>query len=106
MIGFQERPQAQHEIEGIIYGYGEAVDTGDLDRFGGYFRHGKVRVHGTDSVYEGTDGVIDMMRTYTRLYDGIPSTKHVTTNLLIEVDDGGTRATAKSYFTVLQATPE
>ena len=35
------------------------------------------------------------------LYDGVPRTKHVTTNLVIELS--GDTATTRSYFTVLQA---
>jgi 3-phenylpropionate/cinnamic acid dioxygenase small subunit len=35
--------------------------------------------------------------------DGTPRTKHVTTNVLIEVDDVAGTAVARSYFTVLQA---
>ncbi len=43
------------------------------------------------------------METMVRRYDdGTPRTKHVTTNLMIDVDDGAGAATAKSYFTVLQ----
>ena len=40
-----------------------------------------------------------------RLHDGSPRTKHVTTNLIVEVDEAAGTATARSYFTVLQATP-
>ena len=40
------------------------------------------------------------------LYDGKPCTKHVTTNLIIEVDESGKTATVRSYYTVLQARPE
>ena len=39
------------------------------------------------------------------LYDGRPSTKHVITNVSV-VSDGSDVATARSYFTVLQATPD
>ena len=35
--------------------------------------------------------------------DGTPRTKHVTTNVRIELDDAAGTATARSYFTVLQA---
>ena len=38
--------------------------------------------------------------------DGTLRTKHVTTNTILEFDDSGHRATARSYFTVLQATPD
>jgi hypothetical protein len=105
-LSFEDRFNAEHDIEKIIYGYAEALDTGDFDRLGEYFRRGKVRVNGVDAVYEGTDGVLDMFKSFTRFYDGIPSTKHVTTNLRIELDESGESASAKSYFSVLQARPE
>jgi hypothetical protein len=38
-----------------------------------------------------------------RLYDGVPSTQHVTTNGVVTLDAGGKSAAARSYFTVLQA---
>jgi len=106
MLSFEESWRAEHEISAIIYGYADALDTGDFERLGSYFRHGQVRVNESDDVYEGTDGVLGMFRTFTRFYDGIPCTKHVTTNLRVEVDDAGNRATAQSYFTVLQARPD
>ena len=46
-----------------------------------------------------------MYHASTRLYEnGTPLTKHVTTNLLIEVADDGATATCRSYYTVLQKT--
>ena len=39
-----------------------------------------------------------------KLHDGIPRTKHVITNLVVEVDEAAGTAAARSYFTVLQAT--
>jgi 3-phenylpropionate/cinnamic acid dioxygenase small subunit len=38
--------------------------------------------------------------------DGTPRTKHVTTNLAIEVDEEGGTARSRSYFTALQALPD
>jgi SnoaL-like domain len=43
--------------------------------------------------------------TTMRYEDGTPRTKHVTTNVVVEIDDAGEEATARSYFTVLQAVP-
>jgi 3-phenylpropionate/cinnamic acid dioxygenase small subunit len=37
-----------------------------------------------------------------RYPDGTPRTKHVTTNVIVEVEPGGDRAAARSYYTVLQ----
>jgi 3-phenylpropionate/cinnamic acid dioxygenase small subunit len=38
--------------------------------------------------------------------DGTPSTKHVISNVTVDVEDGGDTAAARSYFTVLQARPD
>lgn len=91
------------EIEALIYAYAELLDSGDLDGVATLFEHADwvagtrdFRVHGAEQVRRMYDGVI--------LYDdGTPHTKHVITNLVIEHEDGATEATARSYFTVLQA---
>jgi hypothetical protein len=38
--------------------------------------------------------------------DGTPRTKHITTNIAVEVDEKTGTATSRSYFTVLQALPD
>jgi hypothetical protein len=38
--------------------------------------------------------------------DGTPRTKHITTNLAIEVDEEAGTAVSRSYFTALQALPD
>jgi 3-phenylpropionate/cinnamic acid dioxygenase small subunit len=61
--------------------------------------------------FEGVEGERRGAATLTKLYtattrrydDGTPKTKHVTTNVAILVD--GDQASAKSYYTVLQAVP-
>jgi hypothetical protein len=98
---------AERAITRIILDYADAVDTGDLERLRDIFRYGTIRVDGIETQYRGGDAVVDTFRRYTRFFDdGTPSTKHVTTNLVIDVDPDGRRATARSYFTVLQARPE
>jgi SnoaL-like domain len=44
----------------------------------------------------------DTLQTYD---DGTPRTRHVTTNILIEVDERAGTATPRSYFTVFQSLP-
>ncbi|MCE2390559.1 MAG: nuclear transport factor 2 family protein [Proteobacteria bacterium] len=111
-----DKAEARHAISALIYGYADALDTGDLDGVAGYFEHCVIRVHDTGDTFEGTAGVREMFARHTAYYDseGLadpespqshPHTKHVTTNLVIEVDDGGGSARARSYFTVLQARP-
>ena len=106
MSTFEDRYDAEQQISKIVYGYAEALDTGDLPRVGKFFEYGKIRVDGGTDEFVGADGVIAMFRDHNHFYNGIPSTKHVTSNLMIDVAEDGTHASAKSYFTVLQATAD
>jgi 3-phenylpropionate/cinnamic acid dioxygenase small subunit len=48
-----------------------------------------------------------MLRDSLIVYDdGAPRTKHLTTNIVIEVDEAAGMAVSRSYFTVLQALPD
>jgi 3-phenylpropionate/cinnamic acid dioxygenase small subunit len=54
----------------------------------------------------GAAAVQQLYEQWTRRYeDDTPRTHHVTTNLIIEVDDERSTATCRSYFTVFQQTP-
>ena len=47
-----------------------------------------------------------MFASTTLLYpDGTPGTKHVTTNLILDIDEEAGTAAARTYWTVLQAVP-
>ena len=97
--------ESRDAISKLILTYAERVDLGDFEGVGVLFEHSTYRSALGDEVvsYTGSDAVQSTMEQMVRRYDdGTPRTKHVTTNLIIEVDDGAGAATAKSYFTVLQ----
>jgi 3-phenylpropionate/cinnamic acid dioxygenase small subunit len=55
----------------------------------------------------GRDAIEKMLRDSLIVYDdGTPRTKHVTTNIAIEIDEEAGSADSRSYFTALQALPE
>jgi 3-phenylpropionate/cinnamic acid dioxygenase small subunit len=96
------------KIENLIYLYAECLDAGDLDGVAELFRHGRIRP-GPDAPDEasfiGRDAVRAMYASATRLYDdGTPRTRHVTTNIMIEVDDEAGTAASRSVYTVFQRT--
>ena len=86
-------------ISKLIITYAERVDMGDFEGVGALFEHSTYRSALGDDVvtYNGAEDVQKTMETMVRRYDdGTPRTKHVTTNLMIDVDDGAGTATAKS----------
>ncbi|SEF33114.1 3-phenylpropionate/cinnamic acid dioxygenase, small subunit [Amycolatopsis pretoriensis] len=88
-------------LENLIYSYASAVDAGDFDAVGELFAAGAFV--GSGGELRGAE-VARMLRDTVIVYeDGTPRTKHVTTNVTLEVDGGS--ATGRAYFTVLQAVP-
>jgi 3-phenylpropionate/cinnamic acid dioxygenase small subunit len=92
---------AAAQITALVFAYAERLDLGDLAGVAALFGAGATYRSDRGS-YRGTDEVLAVLRERVKLHDGIPRTKHVTTNLVVEVD--GAAATARSYFTVFQAT--
>lgn len=84
-----------------IYAYAELFDTGQFDGFAAQFEHGAWH-----KAEPGAEGVRRYLDEHVITYDGSPRTKHVTTNLVIDVDEAAGVATASSYVTVLQAAPD
>jgi 3-phenylpropionate/cinnamic acid dioxygenase small subunit len=95
-----------HAINTLLMRYAEYVDAARWDDMASLFEHATYRVEhaGTTKVseYLGAAGVATFGKQ-TRVYpDGTPRTKHVITNVDIQVD--GDIATARSYATVFQQT--
>jgi 3-phenylpropionate/cinnamic acid dioxygenase small subunit len=100
--------EARAAITDLVLRYAELLDEGRFGEVAGLFEHATFRaVVGTQTyTHHGSAEVLERFEQLVTTYDGIPATKHVTTNVIVEVDDGGTTAAARSYFTVLQARPE
>ena len=91
-------------IENLVYTYAERIDAGNLAGVADLFRHGRIQAAPGMS-FEGAERVQVLYEGATRLYDdGTPRTRHVTTNVSIEVDDNAGTATARAYYTVFQQT--
>ena len=92
-------------IESLIARYAELVDDGDFAGVGALLAEATF-TGGTGSV-SGGSAIEQMLRDNLIVYeDGTPGTKHVTTNIVVELDEDAGTAVARSYFTVLQALPD
>jgi 3-phenylpropionate/cinnamic acid dioxygenase small subunit len=101
------KPTVQQAITLLIYRYAELIDAGDFPRVAKLFAEGCIAApDGGES--HGYDAVLALYRRSARIYPetGTPCTQHNTSNLAIEVDEGGEQATARSNFTVMQALPD
>jgi 3-phenylpropionate/cinnamic acid dioxygenase small subunit len=98
------------EITNLIYRYAERLDAGDMDAVAGIFAHGRIcgmEDGPPETVFEGEAGVRRMYDMATRIYeDGTPKTKHLTSNVQLDIDEAAGTARSTSYYCVTQATPE
>jgi 3-phenylpropionate/cinnamic acid dioxygenase small subunit len=98
------------QIENLLHRYAELIDAGDLEGVADLFTHGRIAASPDatpEQTREGRDQVLALYQRSTRIYDdGIPHTKHVTSNSIVEVDEATGTASARSYYTVLQQVDE
>jgi 3-phenylpropionate/cinnamic acid dioxygenase small subunit len=99
------RETAGESITKLLYTYAERIDAGDFAGVAELFAHATLTFEGVGDAVSGREAIEKLYVRSTRRYeDGTPRTKHVMTNVLVDVEDDD-RASSRSYFTVLQAVP-
>jgi SnoaL-like domain len=94
------------QIENLVGLYAEAIDSGDFEGVADLLANATLGAIGAADGIDGRDAVHELFSSTTlRHGDGTPRTKHVTTNVVVEVDEVAGRGAARSYFTVFQAMP-
>lgn len=91
-----------------MFRYADLIDSGNFAGVGDLFAHGVIEVTETGATYTGREEVRSMYEDWVRIYpdNGTPHTKHVTTNLQLDVDEDAGTASCRSYVMVLQSTDE
>ena len=91
------------ELSRLIFSYAERLDLGDFGAVAALFEQASYGP-AEGPMSRGAAAVEKILREFVILYeDGTPRTKHLTSNLIVEVDADGLGASARSYFAVLQA---
>lgn len=99
-----DRPSSYRAIENLIATYAELVDDGDFAGLGALLADATFT--GSGAPVSGPDAIEKMFEDMLIVYDdGTPRTRHVTTNIVIDADEGAGTAVSRAYFTVLQALP-
>ncbi len=97
--------KGRDEISDLIFAYAERMDAGDFAGVGALFEHASYGAADAPPL-RGASAVGKILGELVILYeDGTPRTKHVTTNLMIELGPDEHTASAHSYFSVLQGVP-
>ena len=95
----------EQAIRNLLFDYAERIDRGDIEGMARLFEHASYRAGDQPPITDWRD-VARLNQSLIVLYpDGTPRTQHVTSNVLVELDATGSRASARSRFSVLQAAP-
>jgi hypothetical protein len=97
--------ESKETIARLMNEYCYRIDAGDLEGFAALFEHGSFGILGDPAGPDvGKAAVLETLRNVI-LYDSKPRTKHVMSNVQIDVDGSGNEASAQCYITVFQAVP-
>jgi 3-phenylpropionate/cinnamic acid dioxygenase small subunit len=97
---------SRDQIENLIHTYAERMDAGDFAGVGELFAEGAILGPDGTRLAEGREAVRQLYERTTRRHeDGTPRTRHVTSNLILEVDEAAGTAAGRCTYLVLQATP-
>ena len=96
---------ARESIERLLFEYSASVDDGDFVRTGALF--GEAGLYGLVDrlAASGSAQVTGTMIKTIRTYDGRPRTRHIVTNIVIDLADDEQSATVRSYIHVLHQAP-
>jgi 3-phenylpropionate/cinnamic acid dioxygenase small subunit len=98
--------ESHHAITRLMYEYADCVDRADFDGIGRIFAAGRITQPGVPGGIEGAEAVASLYRGTNRVHpDGTLRTRHLTTNVIVDIDEPADTATASSSFVVFQDTP-
>src|SRR5436305_967965 len=93
-------PSPETQITNLLFTYAERIDGGDIGGVADLFAHA-VLTGGDGREARGRDGALAWFGGARGGGGERRKTKHVTTNVIIELDDDGAHAHVRSYYHVL-----
>jgi len=93
--------EAHEAIRNLLGRYCELMDAAEWDALGDLFAGAALVGPGGAVVADGAVAVAALYERGTKLHNGSPRTRHVTSNTIIDVD--GETATARSAYVVFQS---
>ena len=107
MTGRANYMNIETEIGNLIYIYAESLDAGDLEKACDLFQNAQLIDASSGAVIRGSAEILSVYRHSIIIHgNSTPKTKHITSNIIFDIDDSNGFAKTRSYFTVLQQTAE
>jgi len=98
--------ESHHAITALMFRYAECVDGADFDGIAALFAEGKITNEGVAGAISGPDAVRKLYERTNRVHeDGTTRTRHVNSNVIVDIDEAEGEASARSSFVVFQQTP-
>ncbi len=85
-----------------MFRYCECIDSADFAGAGALFARGVWHNNGPGGEHLTGDDMTRWLQENVKLHEGRLGTRHVTTNIIIDVADHGATATARSYIVLFQ----
>jgi len=97
---------SEDAIRNLLFHYCELMDAGDIEQVADMFSDGVIIGADGQQLAKGRDETLAMYRggNRTERTSGGRRSKHVNTNVLVEVDEGNDTAIARSYWVLLVST--
>jgi 3-phenylpropionate/cinnamic acid dioxygenase small subunit len=98
--------ESYHAITALMYRYTECIDAADFDAIAGLFSNAIMTNEGVAGEIAGGDAIKQLYTSTNRVHDdGTLRTRHLTANVVVDIDESAGTASARSSFVVLQQTP-
>jgi len=98
--------ESHHAITALMFRYAECVDGADFSGIAALFADGRITNEGVEGAIVGSDAVRKLYERTNRVHDdGTTRTRHVNSNVIVDIDEAAGRASARSSFVVFQQTP-
>ncbi len=98
--------ESHHAITTLLFRYTELIDAADFEGIGELLTDATLTNEGYEGSVDGGAAIAALYRRTNRVHDdGTLRTRHVTANVVVEIDEVAGTATARSAFVVFQQTP-
>ncbi|HUI47380.1 MAG TPA: nuclear transport factor 2 family protein [Acidimicrobiia bacterium] len=99
--------ESYHAISTLMFRYAEYIDAADFDSIADLFATATLTNEGVPGEIVGGQAIKQLYSSTNRVHDdGTLRTRHLTSNVIIDIDEEAGEANTRSSFVVFQQTPD